>query len=77
MVTDQKTDVGTYEVTVTSKITVPTDFTLAKTNELSASVQFTLIVEDPCEETEILPFTIPNIMAYSQGKVIAKQLPHV
>ena len=52
------TDVGEYVIELVSTIQVPTDYTLAVSNEVSASVSFTVVVEATCDVSHFVDWPL-------------------
>ena len=68
--TDDKSDAGSYPVTLRSVMTVPNDHTLTTFSEIVAEVQIEIIVNDLCLDTEFSQFVVEDMTTDQQDTTI-------
>ena len=74
---ESRDDIGSHTVTVSSVISVPDDHTMSTFTDHENEVSFTVNILDPCNETELIDFSIPNIYSYFPSEVKSADLPVV
>lgn len=60
-----------------NSVRVPADYTLTTMTEVSNSISFYLVVEDPCLSTQLLQFLVDDLVSYSQSTPVTLVIPPV
>ena len=56
---------------------MPDDYTMTSETKVNSSASFSVEVIDPCELTQLEPFSVPDLFSYSYGEVLKEALPEV
>ena len=62
---------------VRATIQVPTDASQLDFTSYSAVHTFVVTISDPCEDTELLSFLVQDLVSYTEGETLSRQLPVV
>ena len=68
--TDDRADEASYDITVMSTLSIPTDWSMSSFTEVTSSISLQVIVQEECGETILDEFILNDMIIEDEGSEV-------